>query len=184
MRVSALIETLNHIRCVDYILEHIQKPLTTKMVQNLHAMLAAGAVDEQMECVTSGEYRNEQSKRKAPFISSYTEIPSSVKNLLDDYERTNEVMKEAILNFHVAFEQIFPVDNYNGRVGRLIMFKECLRYYVAPFIIDDKRRGRYVEGLSKWQKDPSILMNVTQECQDRFECEIYNQHLEEKGICF
>ena len=184
MKVSDVIETLNHIRCVNYIIDHIRTPLTTKFVRNLHAMLTAGTVDEQMERVAPGEYRTATSARKERFISPFNTISTSMKQLLDDYERTVEVDKETILKLHVELGRIFPFEDYNGRVGRLILFKECLRHYVTPFILDDKRRARYLDGLRQWHQDKSILMDVTQECQDRFASEIYNQHLSEIGIQF
>lgn len=183
-KVSDLIEAMNHIRCVDYIIDTIQAPLTTKYVRQLHAMLTAGTVDEQMNRVVPGEYRSFKSKRKERFIAPAETIAPALKNLLDDYEHIPEIDKEAVLGLHVAFERIFPFEDYNGRVGRLLLFKECLRHYVTPFIIDDKRRGRYLEGLRQWDRDKSILMDVTQECQDRFASEIYNQHLAQLGQAF
>ncbi len=182
--VSDLIETLNHIRCVGYIIDNIGTPLTTKFVRQLHAMLTAGTVDAEMNRVESGEYRNAKSARKESFAAPPATISASLKALLDDYEHTPEVTKETLLGFHVAFERIFPFEDYNGRVGRLLMFKECLRHHVTPFIIDDKRRSRYLEGMRKWYQNPSILMDVTQECQDRFASEIYNQYLAEIGVNF
>ena len=184
IKVSDLIETLNHIRCVNYIIANIKAPLTTKFVRQLHSMLTAGTVDAEMNRVEPGEYRNAKSARKEKFIVPYTTIATSLKTLLDDYECIIEIDKEAVLGFHVAFGRIFPFEDYNGRVGRLILFKECLRHYVTPFIIDDKRRGRYLDGLRQWDQDRSILMDVTQECQNRFASEIYNQHLAEIGTSF
>lgn len=184
IKVSDLIETLNHIRCVNYIIDNIKTPLTTKVVRQLHSMLTAGTVDAEMNRVEPGEYRNAKSLRKGIFVAPHTTIAASLKTLLNDYERTVEITKETILGLHVAFGQIFPFEDYNGRVGRLILFKECLRHDLTPFIIDDKRRGRYLEGLRQWHCDKTILMDVTQECQDRFVSEIYNQHLAKIGSNF
>jgi len=184
VKVSDLIETLNHIRCVGYIIDNISAPLTTKFVRQLHTMLTAGTVDAEMNRVESGEYRSAKSARKESFASPPSAISTSLKSLLDDYEHTPEITKETLLGFHVAFERIFPFEDYNGRVGRLLMFKECLRHHVTPFVIDDKRRSRYLEGLRQWDQNPSILMDVTQECQDRFASEIYNQYLAEIGVNF
>lgn len=177
VKVSDLIETLNHIHCIDHIIDNIKTPLTTKFVRQLHMMLTAGTVDEFMNRVGAGEYRNAKSLRKERFIAPPETIASSLKKLLEDYERNPMIDKEAILSFHVDFERIFPFEDYNGRVGRLILFKECLRHYVTPFIIDDKRRSRYLNGLRQWPREPSILMDVTQECQDRFETQIEQQKL-------
>lgn len=184
VKVSDLIETLNHIRCVNFIIDNIRTPLTPKFVRQLHAMLTAGTVDADMNRVEPGEYRKERSTRKENFVAPPATIAMSLKNLLDDYERAQEIDKQTILGFHVAFGRIFPFEDYNGRVGRLILFKECLRHYITPFIIDDKRRGDYLEGLRQWHRDKSILMEVTQECQNRFASEIYNQHLGEIGASF
>lgn len=184
IKVSDLIEALNHIRCVNFIIDNIKTPLSTKLVRQLHAMLTAGTVDAEMNRVAPGEYRDAKSTRKESFVLPSASIATSLKALLDDYEHTQEITKETILDLHVRFEQIFPFEDYNGRVGRLLLFKECLRHYETPFIIDDKRRGRYLDGLRQWDRDKSILLDVTQECQNRFASEIYNQHLSEIGASF
>lgn len=181
VKVSDLIETLNHIHCVGYIIDNIKTPLTTKFVRNLHTMLTAGTVDEFMNRVGAGEYRNAKSLRKEKFIAPPETIASSLKKLLEDYERNPMIDKEAILCFHVDFERIFPFEDYNGRVGRLILFKECLRHYVTPFIIDDKRRSRYLRGIKKWHTDRYELVDVVMEAQDRFEAQVELQKLRAAG---
>ena len=93
-----------------------------------------------------------------------------------------QVDRSSILDFHFRFERTFPFEDGNGRVGRLLMFKECLRHDVMPFIIDDKRRGRYLEGLEKWDTDRSILTEVAMEAQNRFDAQLELQKLMEAGV--
>ena len=179
MKVSDLIEVLNHCVCVDYILDHIEEPLSTKFIKNLHYQLTFGTVDERKKKVTPGQFRTKSSQRKESFILPSDCVSDKLKLLTTRYESLEEVDRRDILDFHVRFERIFPFEDYNGRVGRLIIFKECLRHDVMPFILDDKRRTRYLEGLREWDNDSSILAEVVMEAQSRFDAQIQLQKLAE-----
>ena len=179
MKVSDLVEVLNHCICVDYILDHIEEPLSTKFIKNLHYQLTFGTVDERKKKVTPGQFRTKSSQRKESFILPSDCVSDKLKLLTTRYESLDEVDRRDILDFHVRFERIFPFEDYNGRVGRLIMFKECLRHDVMPFILDDKRRTRYLEGLREWDNDSSILAEVVMEAQSRFDAQIQLQKLAE-----
>ena len=179
MKVSDLVEVLNHCVCVDYILDHIEEPLSAKFIKNLHYQLTFGTVDERKKKVTPGQFRTKSSQRKESFILPSDCVSDKLKLLTTRYESLEEVDRRDILDFHVRFERIFPFEDYNGRVGRLIMFKECLRHDVMPFILDDKRRTRYLEGLREWDNDSSILAEVVMEAQSRFDAQIQLQKLAE-----
>ena len=184
MKVSDLVEVLNHCVCVDYILDHVEEPLSQKFIKHLHYQLTFGTVDERRKKVTPGQYRTKNSYRKEPFMSPPDRISEKLKALVAEYESLDEVDRREILDFHVRFERIFPFEDCNGRIGRLIMFKECLRHEVMPFILDDKRRGRYLEGIREWDDDPSILSEVVMEAQSRFDAQIQLQNLAEHRQSF
>ena len=184
MKVSDVVEVLNHCVCVDYILDHVEEPLSPGFIKRLHYQLVFGTVNDRKRSVAPGQYRTAKSLRKASFLLPAEKIGSSLKALTAEYEAMTEVERRDILRFHVRFERIFPFEDCNGRIGRLIMFKECLRRDVMPFIIDDKRRSRYLEGLREWDNDPSILTEVVMEAQSRFDAQIQLQNLQEHRANF
>ena len=184
MKVSDLVEVLNHCVCVDYILDHVEEPLSQKFIKHLHYQLTFGTVDERRKKVTPGQYRTKNSYRTEPFMSPSDKISDKLKVLVAEYESLDEVDRREILDFHVRFERIFPFEDCNGRIGRLIMFKECLRHEVMPFILDDKRRSRYLEGIREWDVDPGILSEVVMEAQSRFDAQIQLQMLAEHRQSF
>ena len=184
MKVSDLVEVLNHCVCVDYILDHVEEPLSQKFIKHLHYQLTFGTVDERRKKVTPGQYRTRNSYRTEPFMSPSDRISDKLKALVAEYESLEEVDRREILDFHVRFERIFPFEDCNGRIGRLIMFKECLRHEVMPFILDDKRRSRYLEGIREWDNDPGILSEVVMEAQSRFDAQIQLQMLAEHRQSF
>ena len=184
MKVSDLVEVLNHCVCVDYILDHVEEPLSQKFIKHLHYQLTFGTVDERRKKVTPGQYRTKNSYRTEPFMSPPDRIGEKLKALVAEYESLDEVDRREILDFHVRFERIFPFEDCNGRIGQLIMFKECLRHEVMPFILDDKRRSRYLEGIREWDDDPGILSEVVMEAQSRFDAQIQLQMLAEHRQSF
>ncbi len=184
MKVSDLSEVLNHCECVDYILDHVMEPLTQRFIRQIHSLLMSGTVDEHRGRVRAGEYRTVTSRGRDRELLPAGQIHSRLTELLKDYESQAETDLHEILDFHVKFEQIFPFEDGNGRVGRLLMFKECLRHGVIPFIIDDKRRSRYLRGIREWDEDRYELKAVIMEAQDRFEAQLELKRLSEHGYQF
>lgn len=184
MKVSDVIEVLNHIHCVNYILDHVMESLTQKFIRKLHEILMTGTVDAYRQQVRPGEYRTVTSRPRDRELLPVNRINSSLTELIRNYEHQTEIKRNQILDFHVRFEEIFPFEDGNGRVGRLIMFKECLRHGTMPFIIDDKRRSRYLRGIKEWHDDRFEMIDVVMEAQDRFEAQIELQRLHAAGQFF
>ena len=178
LKVADVIEALNHIHCVDYILDQVMEPLDTRFIRKLHALLMAGTVDAYRQRVRPGEYRTTIPKNMDRPMIQGSQIHSSLTMLIEYYETRAEIERNQILEFHVRFEQIHPFDDGNGRVGRLIMFKECLRHDIMPFILYDKRRSRYLQGIREWFVDRYELVDVVMEAQSRFESQIELQKLQ------
>ena len=179
MKVSDLIEVMNHCVCLDYILDNIEKPLSVKFIKALHQTLMYGTVDDRRGKVSPGEFRNSYSARKESFAAPADKINEKLVKLVESYESLEKIGERDVLTLHVHLGRIFPFDDGNGRVCRLLMFKECLRHGLMPFILDDKRRSRYLQGLREWEKNPDILMSVVAEAQDRFKHQIELQNLGE-----
>lgn len=172
MKVDDLIEVMNHFLCVQYVVDNISAPLTQRYIKKLHGLLTYGTYADRKRKVRTGEYRKEPAKLGIP----PREIYCALDKLLKDYEGRH-VDLNAILDFHVQFERIHPFDDYNGRVGRVLMLKECLCHDIMPFIIDDKRRTGYLDGIRRWDEDRSILTDVCMEAQTRFDAQIALQSL-------
>lgn len=168
LKVSDLVEVMNHCVCVDYVLDNISEPLSQKFIQQLHYLLMFGTVDHRKERVTPGVYRTESKKVHRKYIPDPSKINATLGKIIKGYENLDEIGMIEILEFHVMFEQLVPFDDGNGRVGRLIMLKECLRHGIMPFILDDKRRGQYIKGIQEWREDRMTLMQVVAAAQDRF----------------
>ena len=163
MKVDDIIETINHFACVQYVVDNITTPLTQSFIKKLHYILTYGTYSDRKHKVGSGEYRTGTNKIGVP----PREINRALGELIKEYEKRPADF-ERILDFHVRFERIRPFDDYNGRVGRIVMVKECLRYGVDPFIVDDKRRGAYNRGIAMWDESPEVFRTVCGEAQERF----------------
>lgn len=164
VKIDDLIETINHFSAVRYVVDTILTPLSRTYIKKLHEILTYGTYAERKEKLLSGEFRNEADKFGVPAL----EIDSALTKLIDEYEK-NPVNMDRIVDFHAEFEIIHPFSDYNGRVGRLIIIKECLRHGIDPFIIDDKHRGAYNRGICNWISDRSQLTKVALDAQKRFQ---------------
>ena len=163
-KVDDIVEMMNHFICMRYVVDNITAPLTVSFVKQVHYFLTYGTYADQSHKTGVGEFRIKPAKLGSP----PQKINKEVADLIKAYERKAAKM-EQILDFHVRFERIHPFDDYNGRVGRILMVKECLRYGIDPFIIDDKRRGEYNRGIAQWDTDPEVLQKVVCEAQKRFQ---------------
>ena len=163
-KVDDIVEIMNHFVCMRYVVDNIMEPLTVTFIKRLHHLLTYGTYAEQSHKTGAGEFRTKDAKLGVP----HNQINKALIDLVKNYEKKS-VELDQLLDFHVQFERIHPFDDYNGRVGRLLMMKECLRHEVVPFIVDDKRRGAYNRGIENWDTDPEILQTVVSEAQKRFQ---------------
>ena len=175
-KIDDIIEVINHFICVQYMVDTIMEPLTQVMIKKYHQLLTYGTYSDRQQKLGCGEYRTTSSK----FGIVPEKISQSLSELIKMYENRPADL-DRILNFHVKFEKIHPFDDYNGRVGRIIMMKECLRYDITPFIIDDKHRGLYNRGIAFWESDSQLLTSTATEAQERLEghmemCKLMEYH--------
>ena len=161
-KVDDIIETVNHFAAVRFVIDNISEPLTGVMIRKLHHILTYGTYADRKEKIRPGEYRVSKTDVGVPA----KEITGSVTALIREYEK-GLITLDRILDFHVHFERIRPFEDYNGRLGRLIMLKECLRHEIDPFIIDDKRRSQYMRGILSWDDDPKVFRELAQGAQAR-----------------
>lgn len=164
MKIDDLVEIVNHFRAGCYMVDNIQEPLTSVLFRKLHRKLFWGTRADQEETMQIGEYRKMPDK----FGVLAATIPSALSALVEEYESKKKISLDDILDFHARFEAIHPFGDGNGRVGRMILVKECLRHGIEPFIIDDKHRGEYNRGIANWGTNPSALTAVAEQAQARF----------------
>lgn len=161
-KIDDVIETINHFICVQYMVDTIMAPLTQTMIKKYHQLLTYGTYVDRQHKLGCGEFRTKANKLGiAP-----KDITNTLSKLIKRYEQKPSDL-ERILDFHVKFEMIHPFDDYNGRVGRIIIMKECLRYGIDPFVIDDKHRGLYNRGIAQWTSDPQLLFSAATTAQER-----------------
>ena len=152
-----VIETANHFRCIDIIIDHAKATLTEKFVKELHLVLKNGTSDSRKEWFAVGDYKKLPNEVGGWDTALPEEVADKMKALLTEYNAKEEKTFADILDFHVEFERIHPFQDGNGRVGRLIMFKECLKYNIVPFIIEDNQKMFYYRGLKEWNNEKSCL---------------------------
>mgnify|MGYP003514552516 FL=1 len=168
LNVDDVIETVNHFRCIDMIIDNAKANLTEKFVKELHLVLKTGTSDSRKDWFAVGDYKKLPNEVGGVETTLPEEVAVKMKELLTKYNAKENKTLEDILEFHVAFEKIHPFQDGNGRVGRLIMFKECLKYNIVPFIIEDNLKLFYYRGLKEWNKEKGFLTDTCLTAQDRY----------------
>ena len=168
VNVDDVIETVNHFHCIDSIIDHAYAVLTEKWIKELHLILKSGTSDSRKEWFAVGDYKQFPNEVGGMDTALPEEVADRMKILLEEYNNKKEKTLEDILDFHVKFERIHPFQDGNGRVGRLIMFKECLKYNIVPFIIDDDLKMFYYRGLKEWNREKGYLTDTCLTAQDRY----------------
>lgn len=168
LNVDDILETTNHFRCVDLIIEKAGKTLTEKFIKELHGILKSGTSDARKDWFEVGDYKRLPNEVGGRSTSSPENVAQDMKELIHCYNTKNAITFEDILDFHVSFERIHPFQDGNGRVGRLIAFKECLKHNIVPFIIEDDMKMYYYRGLSEWGHINGYLTDNCRAAQDRY----------------
>jgi Fic family protein len=168
LNVDDVVETANHFRCIDMIIENAKACLSERFLKELHLTLKNGTSDSRKEWFAVGDYKKEPNEVGGMKTTLPEDVPLEMKFLLAEYNAKDEKAFEDILEFHVRFEKIHPFQDGNGRVGRLIMFKECLKYNIVPFIIEDNLKMFYYRGLKEWYNEKGYLTDTCLTAQDRY----------------
>ena len=168
VNVDDVVETANHFRCIDTIIDNAAHLLSERMVKELHAILKTGTSDSRNDWFAVGEYKRLPNEVGGQETAAPEEVPGKMRELLRAYNQTPRKTLEELLDFHVQFETIHPFQDGNGRVGRLILFKECLRNDIVPFIIGEDLKMFYYRGLHEWSHEKGYLRDTCLTAQDRF----------------
>ena len=168
LNVDDVIETVNHFRCIDMIIDNVKVALTEKFIKELHLILKNGTSDYRKDCFVVCDYKKLPNEVGGMGTALPEEVADKMKVLLTEYNGKEEKIFEDILDFHVKFERIHPFQDGSGRVGRLIMFKECLKYNIVPFIIEDNLKMFYYRGLKEWNNEKGYLTDTCLIAQDKY----------------
>ena len=168
VNVDDVMETANHFRCIDLVIDNAAKPLTEAFIKELHRTLKNGTSDSRQPWFAVGGYKKVANEVGGQTTTLPAKVPAAMAKLLEEYNSGTDKTLNDLLDFHVRFERIHPFQDGNGRVGRLILFKESLRFGIVPFIIDDRHKLFYYRGLKEWDKMPGYLRDTCLLMQDDF----------------
>jgi len=166
--VDDIVETVNHFRCVDLMIDKANHNITESLIKELHLILKSGTSDSRKSWFAIGDYKKVPNEVGGLETTKPEDVSKEIKSLLLWYNSLENKTLEEILEFHYRFELIHPFQDGNGRVGRLIMFKECLKYNIVPFIIDESLKLFYYRGLKEWNKERGYLRDTCLSAQDKF----------------
>ena len=168
LNVDDIIETANHFKCIDMVIDNATYRLTEKFIKELHFTLKSGTSDSRKDWFNVGEYKKLPNEVGGKETAKPEDTANKIKTILKDYNQKDEHTLEEIIDFHYRFETIHPFQDGNGRVGRLIMFMECLKNNIVPFIIDEELKMFYYRGLSEWNNEKGYLTDTCLAVQDKF----------------
>ena len=168
IRVDDIVETTNHFRCIDLVIENALSALSEGFIKELHRVLKNGTSDSRLSWFAVGDYKKLPNEVGGRDTTLPEDVAAEMKELISSYNSNKDKTFEEILDFHYRFERIHPFQDGNGRVGRLILFKECLRNNIVPFIIDEELKMFYYRGLSEWTRERGFLVDTCLAAQDKF----------------
>ncbi|MCI8413495.1 MAG: Fic family protein [Clostridia bacterium] len=168
VKVDDIVETANHFACIDLIIENAKRPITESLIKELHRMLKNGTTDARQDWFAVGNYKKLPSTVGNRCTVKPEEVARKMKSLLFAYNAEKDKSFDDLLDFHYAFEWIHPFQDGNGRIGRLLLFKECLKHNIVPFIIDEELKMFYYRGLKEWKSERGYLRDTCLAAQDKF----------------
>ena len=168
VNVDDIVETANHFRCIDLVIDSAGQMLSEPFIKTLHRTLKSGTSDSRKDWFAVGEYKKIPNEVGGRDTTAPEEVSTEMKQLLASYNRKPDKTLEDLIAFHVAFESIHPFQDGNGRVGWLILFKECLKNGIVPFIIDEDLKLFYYRGLHEWNTERGYLIDTCLSAQDKF----------------
>lgn len=168
VKVDDIVETVNHFKCIDMIIERAKKPIAETFIKELHRTLKSGTTDARQDWFAVGDYKRLPNTVGDMFTAQPGEVAQKMKELLFEYNAKKEKTFDDLLDFHYKFECIHPFQDGNGRIGRLLLFKECLKCGIVPFIIDEELKLFYYRGLKEWANERGYLRDTCLNAQDKF----------------
>ena len=168
VKVDDVVETSNHFKCIDMVIDSAAHVLSEAFIKQLHATLKSGTSDSRQDWFAVGDYKKLPNEVGGMDTAQPEEVAAQMKKLLSEYNASKEKTFDDLLDFHYRFERIHPFQDGNGRVGRLILFKECLRNNIVPFIIDEDTKLFYYRGLKEWERERGYLRDTCLAAQDKF----------------
>ena len=168
VNVDDVVETANHFRCIDMVIDDANRALSQAMMKRLHEILKSGTSDSRQDWFAVGEYKKLPNEVGGQETAAPEDVESRMRALLNAYNAKTRKTLRDLLDFHVQFESIHPFQDGNGRVGRLILFKECLKNDIVPFIITDDLKMFYYRGIREWKTEPGYLTDTCLTAQDHF----------------
>ena len=168
VKVDDIVETANHFKCIDMVIDSAAHILSEAFIKQLHATLKSGTSNSRQDWFAVGDYKKLPNEVGGMDTAQPEEVASQMKKLLSEYNANKEKSFDDLLDFHYRFERIHPFQDGNGRVGRLVLFKECLRNNIVPFIIDEDTKLYYYRGLKEWERERGYLRDTCLAAQDKF----------------